>query len=146
MLPVQFLDNDDAGEGPQLADRVFRDRNTLDMHTDSSVKQHFRLPRETIELLERELAPVLGPRYARRSTDIKVADQLAIALSFYATGDHYNQASYCCERHRMQMLTTLCADCRGTRRLQTHRFCVRRPRYGRSPSNGPTVRASPSCS
>lgn len=93
MLPVEFSDDDADDNRPELADRVYRVRNSLHSHTDISVKQHFRLPRETIEMLERELAPVLAPKYARRSTDVTVADQLAIALSYYAKGDHYSQAS-----------------------------------------------------
>lgn len=89
MLPLPLVDlSDDEDEPRQLAPRVYQQRTVLASLTDGEVKQSFWLTRGTIAMLEVRLAPMLQPKY-RRSTDLSVGDKLAIALKYYASGDHY---------------------------------------------------------
>lgn len=89
MLPLPLADlSDDDDEPRQLSPRVYQQRTVLANLTDGEVKEKFRLKRDTIALLEERLAPILQPKYHRR-TDLSVGDKLAIALKYYASGDQY---------------------------------------------------------
>lgn len=88
MMLVPFdssSDDDDESVRP----RIFRQRNTVDDHSEDGVRQHFRLPTEAIEMLAHRVHAQLQSRYSRRPMDLSPSDQLSIALTYYATGDHY---------------------------------------------------------
>lgn len=85
-----FDDDDDLfGDDLPVRTRTFKPRTSFDAMSDAYVVEHFRLPPEAIEMLARRIGPTLQPKYAARSTDLGVIDTILIALSYYATGDHF---------------------------------------------------------
>lgn len=87
MMLVPFDSSSDDDEPPRP--RIFRKRNTVADHSDASVQKHFRLPSDAIEMLSQRVHGELQSEYSRRQTDLTPTEQLSVALTYYASGDHY---------------------------------------------------------